>query len=99
MYSLYYTLNVDIPKKSLTIAAKKKLQSAINKMTAEHCEVVFLLICEHYRCHAEDKAISSIPYEGCASEGGTTFDLNKLPSDLQWVIQRFVTYITDKIDK
>jgi len=96
---VYYTLNVNIPKKDLSAAKKRDLLERIERLETEQREAVFLLICEHYKSESGlDLDGLTLPYDGEKKKKGVEFDLDKLPIPLRWILYKF-TLIVIKSDK
>ncbi len=96
-YGLYQTLNVKISKKNLKVKEKKELLSRLSDLDNDSREAVLMLICEHAK-FADDFIYNpddfSLPYSGNQVKGNVTFDLEKLPNPLCWILLKFTNVIS-----
>ena len=94
-YALYHTLNKNIKSTALPAKHKKQLLETLNNLTDEDKQkAVFMLITEHFRVTEQetlDPANFDIPYEGTQTKAGVTFDIDSLPTELVWVLWKFVS--------
>jgi hypothetical protein len=92
-FTLYQTLCCNIPKKEPTLTQKKELAGAIDNLY-EHQKVIFIrLIIEHFRVSNKESSnldIMKIPYEGTEDQNGISFDVEKFPVQLKWILLNFL---------
>lgn len=108
-YPLYYTLNKDLKKKSLTQDQKDQIKKYISKKNKEESEdsrifneVIIMLVIEHAKVKddfsidklseaAETQKKIDLPYGLIEKSGNVSFDLVKLPKELQQILWKFIT--------
>ena len=88
-FTLYQTLNKNIPTKKLTVA---QLSDLAKRLEISDPTPVAKLILTHYKREGKQINIRNpdIPYAGTTKGNETTFDLKSLPHDLQWILWKFV---------
>ena len=85
---LYQTLSVSIPKKDLSPKNQKILHSRLSNLEKkQNIEAVYRLITSH-AINTGEKDIE-YPYSASQDSKGLSFDLLKLPMELQWVLWKF----------
>src|SRR5687767_7137576 len=100
-YSLYHTLNQNLPEAPLSQIRLKRLFTNIENASIKVKETIVLLIAEHaritenYRIDLEDP---QLPYGMKQTRKKVTFDLQTLPSDLQWILHRNLEHLK-KLEK
>lgn len=95
-YGLYYTLNENIPEKVFPVSNKKKLIKSIETLNEQEKEAIILLIHEHYKNFGKkslNENVNLIPYEGEQKGKNVLFDLEKLPNELCWILEKFMTVV------
>ena len=93
-YLLYSTFAVDGTTKSMTAKQKRELCTSLNSLTErDKIDAVFLLITEHFR-RESNQSINigdfQMPYGGKEKDNGITFDVDKFPQVLCWVLWKFL---------
>jgi ABC-type oligopeptide transport system substrate-binding subunit len=92
-YSLYYTINTDIPTTNMTTKQKKELVGFLSALTDENDKkAVLLLVCEHWKVSTQqpfDLKEISLPYEGKQTGKDVVFNLDAFPPELQWILWKF----------
>ena len=90
-YSLYSTFAVDLPKKNMKAADKKKLKEGLSKLNEKEGSACLRLILEHATITNCKYDISTLPFEGVEKDDGTpSFDIENLPENLRWILLRFI---------
>jgi len=92
-YALYYTLIQNLPKKKMLESEKVKLIQKAENLTTEEKEAIIMLIYEHAK-NLKDFQEKDLPYEGKQKGKNVEIDLKMLPSDLCWVISRFLNVVS-----
>jgi len=96
-YNLYYTLNTNISNKCYPVSKKKKLIKDIEKITTSEKEALILLIHEHLKNHNEENYdLNIIPYKGEQKGKDVIFDLNNLPNELCWILEKFINVVINR---
>ncbi len=88
-FPLYASLRRD-DFEELTVEQKDNLIEQIKKMTDAEHGVIFALIVAYHLEH--DKHIQDLPYGGKQLRNGHKFDVDCLPSKLQFILHAFVQY-------
>lgn len=95
-YSLYHTLNQNLPSKKFPVKQKKSLVSRYGTLDEASREAFLMLICEHARIH-DDYAYSpysgNLPYGGSQKGQDVIFPFEKLPHELRWILSRFLDVV------
>jgi hypothetical protein len=89
-FALYYTLNKNIPEKPLSVKQKTDLVKFLRKV--EEIDQIILLITEHAIIndnYVPEVENPNLPYDGYDDGKTTTFDLDNLPTELQWILHKF----------
>lgn len=93
-YGLYYTLNENIPEKTFPVSNKKKLIKDIEILKEQEKEAFLLLIYEHYKNNSSNEENDiSIPYKGEQKGKDILFDIENLPNDLCWILEKFISIV------
>lgn len=92
-YSLYYTLNRNIPKTRPTKAQENELKKKLGNLESESKKAVLRLIAEHSKVAEQqdfDGDDIEIPYSGVQNGNDVVFDLANFPNELKWILLKFV---------
>lgn len=95
-YGLYQTFSSDIPNEKLKVKEKKQIEDSFHMLSSKQTEAVFMLIYEWARVNDALERSDVLPYEMKEKNGKVIFDLEKLPTGLQWVLWRFSNVVKDK---
>ena len=93
-FPLYNTMANEAGNKKLTVAQRREFLKNVQKLDSVGMERVYLLIKHHYDSTRERSGEAELtnlktPYDGEYTDGGITFDLEKLPQRLQQIIHHF----------
>ena len=94
-YGLYHTLNKNLPSEKVKETQKTKLIKKVSRLGSEEKEALIMLIYEHAKVKG-DIENKGLPYEGKQKGMDVEFDLQKLPSDLFWILSKFLEVISPK---
>lgn len=92
-FPLYSSLRRD-DFTELTLEQKDELVEMIKKMSEAEHAVIFALITAYHLEH--DKNIQDLPYGGKALRNGHKFDVDCLPSKLQFILYSFAQFQKSK---
>ena len=92
-YDLYYTLNTNVPTREFTKEEAALFWANMSKLDQLQSQAVVLLIYEHSL--VMDKLLSLpvsliLPYGGKQKQTSVSFDFGLLPSNLKWIIFKFL---------
>lgn len=92
-YSLYYTLNQNVPGKKMTKAQDIELKKKLDSLDESAKKAVIMLMAEHSK--VEDQCIYDgdnvvIPYNGIQDGDDVICDLKDFPNSLKWILWKFV---------
>jgi hypothetical protein len=92
-YSLYYTLNRDIPKKGMTKTQENKLKEKLDATDANSQRAIIMLMAEHSKVVDQvsfDVQDITLPYGSVQQDKDFVFDLENIPRELKWILWKFV---------
>ncbi len=95
-YSLYHTLNQNIPTEKFLSKQKKDLFERHSLLDNEGKEAFLMLICEHARLHSGyvyNSENQKLPYGGLQKNRNTVFTVEKLPPALKWILVKFLDIV------
>ena len=97
-YGLYQTLVTDdIPSKKLVVAKRELMMKKMQCLNMRTTEAVFMIIYEWAKLNDDfERDGDVLPYNMTYKDGNVTFDIEVLPSKLQWVLWRFCSLIKDE---
>lgn len=91
-YILHSTFK-NLPTHDLSSKQKRKLCKALTSLEDEEKKkAVFLLIAEHARLESGEIDIGNyiVPYEGVAKHDNISFNIEKIPISLKWILWKFM---------
>lgn len=92
-FSLYYTLNRDVPEKDLNKKQYTEFIEKISQMTVNQHKSILLLLFEHALVCGDinyDSEELSIPYNCESTNNGIQFNLDNFPISLKWIVFKFL---------
>lgn len=90
-FPLYETLKDD-DFKELSDEEKDVLFEKIKVMTDDKQEILYALIKAYYMEHQQFMATNELPYGGKSLKNRLKFDLDQIPSKLQYILHMFSKY-------
>ena len=91
-YDLYYTLNTHIPTREFTKDELDTFWVNIGKLNTLQSQAVVLLIYEYSLVEAELIYLPEsivLPYNGKQKKTSVSFEYERLPSNLKWILFKF----------
>jgi|SRR5579862_3365585 len=88
-YSLYQTLDKNIPITDLTIKEKNQLKSDVSTFQEPQKIAFIRLIIEYSRINDNNVNIKKIPYSTEIATDNFEFDVDNFPIKLRWILLKF----------